>query len=314
MSPEVVALGEAMVELAAVEPGPLRSATRFEMGWGGDTSNFAIAVRRLGCSSGYVTRLGDDEFAASLLALWEREGVDTAGVSLVPGEFTGAYFLSRDAQSKHGFTYFRRGSAASGLTPSDLPLDYIISARAFHTSGITQAISTTACDAAFSALHSARRAGMLTTYDVNLRAQLWAIDRARAIILHALSFSEIAFANVEEAAILTELEEPDRMAAALLDRGPSVAVLKRGPAGALVSDGKETWEVPGYAVESVDAAGAGDTFAAAFIVGLLEGRSLPECAEFANAAAALTTTGLGCVAPIPDRARVEELRSAQRAS
>ena len=62
-----------------------------------------------------------------------------------------------------------------------------------------------------------------------------------------------------------------------------------------------------FAVDPVDMTGAGDTFDGAFVVNWLRGMDLSECVRFANAAGALTTTGLGAVTPIPRRAEVEKL-------
>ena len=307
-SPEIVSFGEPMVELAAAQPGPLRDATEFRVGWGGDTSNFAVAAARLGRRCGYVTRLGDDEFGASLRALWDREGIDASTVPSVDDGHTAAYFLSRQAVGAHAFTYFRHGSAASRFTEADLPMEYIRGAQVFHTSGITQAISTTACDAALRAIREARDAGVMTTYDPNVREKLWPIERARAIVLHTIGLVDIALPNIEEARRLTGLTEPEDIAAALLELGPRTVVLKLGGDGALVADEAGVRHVPAYPVDSVDAAGAGDTFDAGFIVGLLDGLDAGQAADFANAAAALTTTGLGCVAPIPHRDAVESLR------
>ncbi len=307
-SPDIVSLGEAMVEFASPEPGPLRDARRFDVGWGGDTSNFAVAVARLGGQVGYVTQLGDDEFAESLLGLWRREGVDTTAVRRIGDAFTAAYFLSRGTDGAHGFNYFREGSAAARMQAEDVPVDYIRGARAFHTSGITQAISDGACDASFRALEEARDASVLTTYDPNLRLKLWSVDRARAIVLHTIGQIDVALPNLDEARLLTGLDEPVAAAESLLERGPTAVVVKLGEEGALVADADGARRIRGYSVKVVDSAGAGDTFDAAFVVGLLAGESVDEAADLANAAAALTTTGLGCVVPIPTRAEVDGIR------
>lgn len=69
---EIVSFGEPMVEFCAIDVGRLRDVKSFKMGWGGDTSNFAIAVARLGGGCGYICRIGDDEFGRSFLDLWQR--------------------------------------------------------------------------------------------------------------------------------------------------------------------------------------------------------------------------------------------------
>lgn len=77
---------------------------------------------------GYLTRLGDDEFGESFLKLWRREGIDTRRIVKDPDAFTAAYFIFRKG-GQHYFTYFRRDSAASRMTPGFLPKDYIAGAK-----------------------------------------------------------------------------------------------------------------------------------------------------------------------------------------
>ena len=308
---DVLSVGEAMVELSAREPVRLRDARTFDLGWGGDTSNVAVAVGRLGRAAGYVTRLGDDEFGANLLDLWRREGVDTSGVGVDHRRPTGMYLLSRPAAGPHSFTYYRAGSAASAMQPTDLPTQLLRRARIVHTSGITQAIGDGPCDTAFAALRTAREAGVRTSYDPNLRPALWSLDRARAVIMATLALVDIALPSLEDARALTGLDDPGAIADELLDNGPQVVALKLGAAGALVADQDRHTIVAPYEVAAIDPAGAGDTFDAAFLTAWLDEHDPAECAEFANAAAALTTTGVGCVGPIPTRRSVDELRAAQ---
>lgn len=308
---DVLSLGEAMVELSARERVPLREARTFDLGWGGDTSNVAVAVRRLGGSAGYATKVGDDEFGASLLELWRREGLDVSGVLVDASRPTAAYFLSRPTEGPHTFTYFRSGSAASTMSPQDLPPDLLRRARILHTSGITQAIGPGPCDTAFAAIRAAREAGVATSYDPNLRPALWSLDRARAVIQATIGMVDIALPSLEDARALTGLDDPQGIVDHLLGLGPRVVVLKLGPDGALVADSDARELVPPYEVAAVDPAGAGDTFDGAFLAAWAAGGALYDCADFANAAAALTTTGVGCVRPIPDRESVEELRRAQ---
>ena len=143
MQPDIIAIGEPMLEFNAEEEGALSDVRHFVAGWGGDTSNFAIAASRAGGRVGYLTRLGDDEFGESFLKLWQREGIDVTRIVKDPDAFTAAYFISRKGK-QHYFTYFRRDSAASRMTPGFLPQDYIAGAKLLHVSGISQAISVSA--------------------------------------------------------------------------------------------------------------------------------------------------------------------------
>ena len=180
-TPDIVAVGEAMVEFNATRAG---DPDTYERGFGGDTSNMVIAAARLGARAGYVSRVGDDAFGRSLLRLWADEGVDTRGVAIDPAAPTGVYFVTHGPDG-HEFSYLRAGSAASRLAPSTLPEDVICGARVLHVSGISQAISGSACDAVFAAIEAAVAARVQITYDPNLRVKLWSLPRASAVILPA---------------------------------------------------------------------------------------------------------------------------------
>jgi len=306
MPPDVVSLGEPLLELNATEAGALHEVRSFEVGWGGDTSNFAIAVSRMGGSVGYICRLGADDFGQILLDLWLAEGIDTTHVTRDKDAPTGIYFISRRGET-HSFTYYRKNSAASHMTPDDVPEEYIADAKVFHTSGISQAISNSACDAVFHAIKVARDAGVLVSYDPNVRLKLWGAQRARAIILETISLADFVLPSLEDSKLITGLRDPEAIATQLLERGPRAIALKLGGEGVLLATSNEFQYLEPFEVSFVDATGAGDAFDGAFIAAHLRGSPLPECVRFANAAAALTTTGWGAVAPIPQREDVEAL-------
>lgn len=308
--PEIVSMGEPLLEFNAEEEGFLAEVRRFIMGWGGDTSNFAVAAARLGGKVGYVTRLGQDEFGDCFLRLWKEEGVDTSMVERDPEAPTGIYFISRKGK-EHFFTYYRAGSAASRMSPQGVPVQYIRGAKLLHVSGISQAVSTSSCDAVFAAMGAAREAGVLISYDPNLRLRLWPLHRARAVIHMAAAMADILLPSLEDARVLTGRDEPEEIARFYLGLGPKVVILKLGPDGALLATSEAMEMVPPYQVEVVDSSGAGDAFDAAFAVGYLAGWDLRRCARFANAAGALTTTGLGVVGSIPRLQQVEEMMARQ---
>jgi 2-dehydro-3-deoxygluconokinase len=306
MPVDVIALGEPMLEFNATEPGSLREIRHYEIGWGGDTSNFIVAVSRLGRSAGYICRLGDDDFGKIFLDLWKHEGVDASHVILDKHAPTGIYFISRSGE-EHSFTYYRSGSAASRLSEDDIPEDYLAQAKVFHTSGISQAISETACEAVFYAIEVAREAGVLISYDPNVRLKLWDRERAQSTILETIRIADFVFPNLEDARIITGLDDPEQMARDLQRLGPKLVALKLGEEGALLATQDELRHIEPFNAEVEDTTGAGDAFAGAFVVAYLDGLDAYECGRFANATAALTCTDLGAVKPIPSRDKVEEL-------
>lgn len=297
---DVTALGEPMLEFAEL---PGEAPPHFLQGFGGDTSNAIVAAARQGARTAYVTRLGEDAFGDRFVDLWRREGVATEGVARDPEAPTGIYFISY-GEGGHAFTYYRRGSAASRMSPDVLPLDLIEASAVLHVSGISQAISDTACDAVFAAIHHARAAGNRVAYDPNVRPKLWPRARARAVVLETVARCDVCLPSLEDATLLFGEQSADAHADALLAQGAPLVVLKLGAAGALVADADGRTRVPGHAVDALDATGAGDTFDGTFLARWSTGSDARSAAHEANAAAALSTLGRGAVAPIPDREAV----------
>lgn len=304
---EIIALGEPLVEFAAEQRGRLSTVTSFRRGWGGDTSNFVVAAARMGVSTGYITRLGGDEFGRSFLDLWRKEGVDTSRVILVPDGFTGIYFIALRETGEHDFTYYRSGSAASRLQPGDLDPAYFTEARIFHTTGISQALSDATRATVDAAVDLAKSRGVLVSYDANVRPKLWPLAMARATIIATIDRADIVFLSTEDAGYIYGEVRDEDVVEQVLAGGPRLVVLKQGARGCRIGtvEGARS-SVPAWRVQVLDTTGTGDAFDAAFLIEWIRGSSLEQAGRFANAVGALTSTGLGAVHPIPTRADVEE--------
>jgi 2-dehydro-3-deoxygluconokinase len=285
----IVSIGEPMVEFNQTRAGE----NRFLQGFGGDSSNMIIAAARSGARAAYVTRVGDDEFGRMLLELWQREGVETSGVIVDRDAPTGAYFVTHGPKG-HVFSYLRAGSAASRMRPEDLP--DLKNASVVHASGISMAVSQSACDTVLAAFGKAT--GKIS-FDSNLRLKLWPLERARALIGTAAGMADYFFPSIEDARMLSSLEKPEENLDWAHALGAEVVFLKLGAEGVIVSDGTRREHIPGIKVKALDATGAGDCFCGAALARLAAGDSIWDAARYANAAAALATTGFGAVDPLP---------------
>jgi len=299
---DIVSLGEPLYEFSALPDRP----GYWLQGFGGDTMNCAIAAARQGARVGYLTRVGADAFGEALIQLWHTEGLDTSGVAVDATAHTGVYFVTHGAQG-HVFSYLRAGSAASRLTPENVPLAQVRAARYFHTSGITQAIGAGACDAAFAAMQAAREAGVQVVYDANLRLRLWPLARARATIVAAMAMSDLFLLSNDEAAMLCEQSQPDAILDWCRRNGARRVALKLGKDGVIGCEGDRRERIAAHVVDAVDATGAGDCFAGSLMARLAAGDHFWDALRYANAAAALTTTGYGAVAPLPRPDAVRQL-------
>jgi 2-dehydro-3-deoxygluconokinase len=299
---DILAIGEPMVEFNQTGAGEGRL---YLQGFGGDSSNFAIAAARQGAKTGYISALGDDRYGRMLRDLWRQEGVDASHVKTDPSASTAIYFVEHD-DAGHHFSFYRSGSAASRYSPADLPAEAIAAARVFHLSGISLAISTSACDACFAGIAIARTHGVRVSFDTNLRLKLWPIDRARAIMTEAMKLTDILLPSLEDLQVLTGLQDPDAVFDHCLRSGAGVVALKLGSQGALVGNAGRRVRIAPHDCKPVDATGAGDTFGGAFVSRLIAGDDWEQAARYAAVAAAMSTEGYGAVAPIPGAARVLE--------
>jgi 2-dehydro-3-deoxygluconokinase len=299
---DIVALGEPMYEFSEIRGQP----RHYLQGFGGDTTNAAIAAARQGARVAYVTRLGDDEFGRQFLGLWREEGLDTSGVGIDREAHTAVYFIHYGAEG-HVFSYLRRGSAASRMHPEHLPLELIRGARYFHTSAISQAISGSACDTVFAGIEAARAAGVAVAYDSNLRLRLWSLARAKAVITATMALADYFLPSLDDVKALSDLGQPEAIVDWAHHLGARHVALKLGADGVLASDGHTRQRIAAHRVDCVEAPGAGDCFAGCFLACLAKGEDLWHAVRYANAAAALTTTGFGAVAPLPRPAAVQAL-------
>ena len=297
--PDILALGEALIEFARV-PDAADGRPLYRQGFGGDTSNAIIAAARQGARTGYLSSVGDDPFGLALLDLWSRENVDTGTVIVKPQDPTGVYFVQPHPSGRQ-FSYARRGSAASHYGPDDLPADAISQAQVLHVSALSQAISPSMRAAVRKAAEIAKEHGVLVSYDTNLRLNLWALDVARATIFDFLPLADIVFPSDDEAAQLTDTQDEGAMLDRFAQHGARAVILKRGARGPVLQvDGtRKEFAVP--TVDAMDSTGAGDSFAGSWLAYYLETGNPDIATDRAAAVAAVTVSGLGAVDPIPFR-------------
>ena len=312
MSIEVVTLGEAMVGLVASDLGPLAEATRFERFIAGAEANVAVGLARLGHRAAYVGRVGADGFGTAIARALRGEGVDVTGLRIDRETRTGIFVRERRLVGAADLVYYRAGSAGSRLDPTDVAdADLFAADRWLHVTGITPALSSSCRMAVETAIDRARGAGMTVSFDVNLRRKLWTEAEAGPVLRAIAGSADVVFASLDEAAVLLGSQPRSAIDAAsgLMDLGPSVAVLKLGPAGALARERDR----PGSSHEGfpiplvVDPVGAGDAFVAGFIAARLEGGDLETALAWGNAAGASVAATVGDMTGLPSRTELEAI-------
>ncbi|HEU5140158.1 MAG TPA: sugar kinase [Bacillales bacterium] len=303
---DVVTLGETMAVLMPESAGFMRYATNFTARVGGAESNVAIGLARLGHQSAWISRLGDDEFGKKILSFIRGEGVNVDEVKCDPLATTGLYFKEMVTEDETRVQYYREGSAASKMIPSDLNEDYIVKARYLHLTGITPALSESCRETVMRAIDIAKKRGVTVVFDPNLRRKLWPEDQARQVLLEIAAQADIVLPGMDEGEFLFGKNDPESMAKQFYDHGASQVVLKLGEDGAYYYSKAGGGFVSAFPVKRVvDPVGAGDGFAAGFLSGLLDDLSLEKAVERAAAVGALVTMVPGDVEGLPNKDRVE---------
>ncbi|TMF03203.1 MAG: sugar kinase [Chloroflexi bacterium] len=303
---DLVTFGESMVLLLAEQTGPMREATTFRRHIAGAESNVAVGLARLGHTTGWFSRVGDDEFGRAVVFRVRGEGVDASRVISDPNAPTGIVIRERREVGPIDQVYYRRGSAASRLSPEDLDAEYLGKAKFLHLTGITPALSNSCKETVFAAAEIARTAGVPVVLDPNYRSKLWSGDEFRRVVRDLAARSDILLPGIDEAEVLTDEADPEIAARQLQRLGPDMVVLKLGAEGALAVTHDELTRVPAHRLERViDPVGAGDAFAAGLISGLLRGFGTADALRLANRCGALAMSAPGDMESLPRRAELE---------
>ncbi|MFD7864883.1 sugar kinase [Streptomyces sp. NPDC059783] len=310
-APDVVCLGESMVTFLPSRPGRLADVPSFGRGIGGAESNVACALAAAGHRAAWVSRVGADGFGDHLVDTVAGYGVDTSAVERDPARPTGIYFRTATdrATDVHEVAYYRAGSAASAMSPDNVPRAALSAGRILHLSGITAALSDSCLDL-LRALTAPRPGRPLVSFDVNHRPGLWrGHTRSPGVLLELARRADLVFVGEDEAEEAWGLHGTAALCAALPE--PSVLVVKHGAEGATVvsrADGGETvTHVPALRVDVVAPVGAGDAFAAGFLSATLRGLPDRERARHGHLMAAAVLTVPGDLTDPPARDRADRL-------
>jgi 5-dehydro-2-deoxygluconokinase len=305
---DVLTMGRIGVDVYPQQVGvSLREVTSFGKYLGGSATNVAVAAARYGRRVAVITRTGADPFGEFLHDALRAFGVDDRYVTSVPGLPTPVTFCEIFPPDNFPIYFYRQPKAPDlEIRPDELDYDTIREAGAFWVTvtGLSQQPSR---DATLGALQERGRRG-ITVLDLDYRPMFWnSREQAREAVAEALPYVTVAVGNRDECETAVGTREPRAAAAALLDAGVELAVVKQGPDGVLAIDGVTEVVVPPVPVEVVNGLGAGDAFGGALCHGLLSGWDLQTAMRFSNAAGALVASRLACADAMPTESEVTEL-------
>lgn len=295
-----------MVELSC--EGPLTDAQTYLKGMGGDVLNTAVGAARLGTPVKLLAPLGNDPFGLDIHQRIINEGIQFVGKPR-DKEQTGMYFVSIRANGEREFTYYRQGSAASGLSPKDWSPKLLDDVTVVFSTGITLAISDTARQFVVKMFKTARQRNILTVFDLNYRPRLWKkADVAFDAYHEIFGLTDVALASVpSDTEPLFFLQRPQQAMDYFHTHGVRMAIAKSGAAGCTISYQRDRAELPAISAgKAIDTTGAGDAFNGGFLHGLIEQHSLIDCARLGLATAGLQVTKRGSADAMPYRDSVYE--------
>ncbi|MGH7169654.1 MAG: PfkB family carbohydrate kinase [Gemmataceae bacterium] len=318
MSYDVITFGEAMIRLSPPNYRRLEQARTLDVQVGGAELNTAVALGRLGRATAWVSRLTDNPLGRLITNHGREAGVSSEHVVWTPDDRVGVYFLEFGAAPRaSSVLYDRKNTAIAGIRPGMVPWAKVfVGVKWFHVTGITPALSPTAAETTREAMQAARAASVQTSMDLNYRAKLWSQAEAGRCMTELMRFCDVLVSTEEDIERVFGItgKDHEEAAARVAERFPLKVVaitLRENPLvwknnwTAIAYQDRRVSRTRTYEVEIVDRLGAGDSFAAGLIHGLLDG-DLQKGLDYGVAASALKHSISGDFAWIT-RAEVEAL-------
>lgn len=304
MPAKVWVLGDAVVDLLPESDGRLLPCP------GGAPANVAVGIARLGGTSGFIGRVGDDPFGALMQRTLLTEGVDITYLKQDEWHRTSTVLVDLNDQGERSFTFMVRPSADLFLETTDLPCwrhgewlhlcSIALSAEPSRTS-------------AFTAMTAIRHAGGFVSFDPNIREDLWQDEHLlRLCLRQALQLADVVKLSEEEWRLISGKTQNDREICALAKEYEiAMLLVTKGAEGVVVCYRGQVHHFAGMSVNCVDSTGAGDAFVAGLLTGLsstglsTDEREMRQIIDLAQRCGALAVTAKGAMTALPCRQELE---------
>jgi sugar/nucleoside kinase (ribokinase family) len=273
---------------------------------GGDCLNVAIGLRKLGASVGFNGLVGDDQFGEYLRSVVTAAGIDARGLRKTREARTCTCLVLINGSGDRSFFYY--GGANDLFSHSDVDLRSVHGASIVHVGG-TYLLPKFDGEGAARLFSEARTRGKVTSMDVT-----WdTTGRWLSVIEPCLPHLSFFMPSIKEAREIAGTDDPKQIAAFLQEKGVGTAVIKLGEKGCYVKSGVEPGFFCGaFPTEVVDTTGAGDSFVAGFLTGVLKGWDVKSSAELACAVAAMNIRAVGATAGVPTFEEARQFMQAQK--
>ena len=269
---EIITLGELLIDFFSTKTGvSLAESPWFIKSPGGATANVAVGASKLGKKSAFIGKVGDDPFGDFLESVLNENKVDTTQLKRSSKTHTTLAFVALRKDGGQDYCFYRNPGADTELAPEDISKDFISQGKIFHFGSLSLTANPVRA-AAFKALKYAREAGLVISYDPNLRLSLWdSEERAREEIKQGLKVSDIVKVNREELSFITGENSVESGIKNMLKYGLKMIFVTQGKdrSGFARKDGRIHY-VDTFKVKSVDTTGCGDAFMSAILVQLCD--------------------------------------------
>ncbi|RVW72928.1 putative fructokinase-7 [Vitis vinifera] len=311
----VVCFGEMLIDFVPTVGGvSLAEAPAFKKAAGGAPANVAVGISKLGGSSAFIGKVGDDEFGHMLADILKKNNVNNSGMRFDHSARTALAFVSLRADGEREFLFFRNPSADMLFHESELDLKLLEQAKIFHYGSISL-IEEPCRSTHLAAMTIAKKAGSILSYDPNLRLKLWpSAEAARKGIMSVWDKADIIKVSEDEITFLTGGDDPcddNVVLKKLFHPNLKLLVVTEGSEGCRYYTKKFRGRVAGIKVKAVDTTGAGDAFVSGILSNIAsdinlyqDEKRLREALVFANVCGALTVRERGAIPALPNKEAV----------
>ncbi|XP_022758632.1 probable fructokinase-5 [Durio zibethinus] len=314
--PLIVSFGEMLIDFVPDVAGvSLAESSAFIKAAGGAPANVACAIAKLGGVSAFIGKVGEDEFGRMLVDLLKKNGVNCDGVCFDKQARTALAFVTLKTDGQREFMFYRNPSADMLLKDSELNMGLIKKAKIFHYGSISL-ISEPCKSAHMAAMKAAKEAGVLLSYDPNVRLPLWPSPQAARDGIKSI-WNQADFIKVsdDEVAFLTQGDpEKEDVVLSLWNDNFKLLIVTDGPKGCRYFTKSFKGRVNGFKVKTIDTTGAGDAFVGALLYCIAndtkifnDEQKLKEALLFANACGAISTIQKGAIPSLPDKLQAQQL-------
>lgn len=305
--PEVVSAGELVVDfVAAAAAQGLADTPLFVRAAGTAPADVAVGLARLGIRSGFLGQVGEDGFGHYLARTLVDSGVDVSRLRFSKDVPTPLAFITPVPGGDREFLFYSHPGGAMAYELTEEDLQYVRVAKAFHFGSVTLCGVVERCST-LTAARVAREAGVLVSYDPNVRLGLWPdAASAREAARLGWALAEVVKASEEEVLFCAEVSDAGEAVRRLWHDELRLVVVTRGASGCRFFTRAFKGELPAFPVAAVDTTGAGDAFMAGLLKGLQEWPHAPKSeaavrsiCRYASAVGALTTLERGAIPSLP---------------